>query len=71
MKCKNIKKFRPVIVKPFKHTTEKAAKLSMDLINEKVIVVDLCTKSEIVYVKRSLKYNNFYQIHRKDLKQIK
>ena len=71
MKCKNIKLFRKVKVKPFKHTNEKVAARTEHLIGKEVIVVDKCTNNYIVYVKEDLKDMAFYQIHRKDLKRIK
>ena len=71
MKCKNVKLFRRVKVKPFKHTNKKVAARTEHLIGKEVIVVDKCTNNDIVYVKEDLKDLAFYQIHRKDLKRIK
>jgi hypothetical protein len=71
MKCKNVKKFREVRVKPFKYTCEKVSNLSSHLVNTKVIVVGLCDDKEHVYVKLSLKEHSFYRIHRKDLKNTR
>jgi hypothetical protein len=71
MKCKNVKLFRKAIVKPFKETCENAAKLSSRLVGQEVIIVDKCTKSDVIYVKENLKDIAFYPIHRKDLKKAK
>jgi len=71
MKCKNVKKFRYCIVKPFKYTNDKIASKCQHLIGEKVIIVDTCDQREAVYVKENLKDYPFYQIHHKDLKRIK
>jgi len=70
MKCKNVKLFRKVRVKPFKHTNEKVATKSAHLIDREVVIVDKCTNGGIVYVKEDLNDVAFYQIHSKDLKRI-
>jgi hypothetical protein len=71
MKCKKVKRFRKAVVKPFKHTSEMTADKCHHLINAEVIIVDLCTDKDIVYVKEDLNDLAFYQIHRKDLKAVK
>jgi len=70
MKCKNVKRFRKCIVKPFKHTCDLTANKCQHLIGEEMIIVDLCDNKEYVYVKQDLKDFAFYQIHHKDLKKI-
>lgn len=71
MKCKNVKKFRKCIVKPFKHTYDLTANKCQHLIGEEMIIVDFCDRKENVYIKKDLKDYYFYQIHHKDLKRIK
>lgn len=71
MKCKNVKLYRKVRVKPFKHTCKVAANLLIELIGEEVIVVNKCVDNQVIYVKKDLKEKAFYPIHRKDLKSIK
>jgi len=70
MKCKNVKRFRKCIVKPFKHTCDLTASKCQHLIGEEMIIVDFCGSHESVYVKKDLKDFAFYQIHHKDLKKI-
>jgi len=71
MKCKNVKKFRKCIVKPFKHTCDMTADKCQHIIGKEMIIVDLCDKREYVYVKEDLKNIHFFQIHRKDLRNKK
>lgn len=69
MKKTDLKKFRGVMVKPFKHTDEKSASMMSHLVHQEGFIVDFGLDNKYVFFKEDLRDQYFYLIHRKDLKK--